>query len=303
MRPSPDAAAQAASNRSATSHAQAEQLAGRLPALLVAAERVAYAVAPGVHGRRRVGQGETFWQYRDYEPGDRPQLIDWRQTAKSDRIFVRQSEWEAAQSVWLWRDASASMDWRSAPGLPSKRERAEVLLLALSILLVQGGERVGLAGLDRYPSNSRHAPGRLALTLTQPSGTLPLPLEALPRHAALVLFGDFLDPVPELARALGHYVERGVKGTLVQVVDPAEVTLPYRGRTRFEGTEGERPWLLSRAESVRNAYQRRLAEHQAALQDACRRLGWMLLTHHSDRPATEGLLSLYGALATPPGRG
>ena len=183
MRPSSEAAGPAASYDPAAAHAEAEQLAGRLPALLVAAERVASAVAPGVHGRRRVGQGETFWQYRDYEPGDRPQLIDWRQTAKSDRIFVRQLEWEAAQSVWLWRDASYSMDWRSAPALPLKRERAEVLLLALSFLLVRAGERIGLVGLDQHPSNSRHAPGRLALTLSQPASAVPLPLEALQRIA------------------------------------------------------------------------------------------------------------------------
>src|SRR3546814_6131026 len=78
---------------------RAEQLAATLPPLLVAAERVAATVAQGVHGRRRVGQGETFWQYRHYDFGDQPQSIDWRQSAKSDMVFVRQMEWEAAQSV------------------------------------------------------------------------------------------------------------------------------------------------------------------------------------------------------------
>ena len=46
------------------------ELAGTLPALMVAADRVAATVIQGVHGRRRVGQGDAFWQYRPYRDGD-----------------------------------------------------------------------------------------------------------------------------------------------------------------------------------------------------------------------------------------
>jgi len=88
--------------------ARAEAVASRLPALQVAAERVAMTVLQGVHGRRRVGQGEAFWQFRRYAPGDALVRIDWRQSAKRSHVFVRETEWEAAQSAWLWRDASPS---------------------------------------------------------------------------------------------------------------------------------------------------------------------------------------------------
>src|ERR671932_325888 len=130
---------------------RAEQTAAALPPLLVAAERVATTVAQGVHGRRRVGQGETFWQFRQYMPGDAAQRIDWRESAKSQRVYVRETEWEAAQSVWLWRDASPSMDYSSAAYItgadwPTKRDRAELLLVALASLLLRGGERLTLLG-------------------------------------------------------------------------------------------------------------------------------------------------------------
>ena len=111
----------------------AHALAKRLPALLVEASRVAQTVAHGIHGRRRAGPGETFWQFRHYEPGDQPQLIDWRQSGKSDQVFVRELEWEAAQSVWLWSDVSASMGWTSSDSHDSKRKRAELLALARSL--------------------------------------------------------------------------------------------------------------------------------------------------------------------------
>src|SRR5690348_11708825 len=186
----------------ATLQHRAEQIAGRLPPLLVAAERVAATVAQGVHGRRRVGQGETFWQFRQYEPGDSAQRIDWRESAKSERLFVRETEWEAAQSVWLWRDASPSMAYASDPAAPggSKRARAELLLVALAALLVRGGERIALLeGGGLPPASGRVALNRLALLVERGgTGAESLPeFDTLPRHAQLVLFGDFLSPLPE----------------------------------------------------------------------------------------------------------
>ena len=158
-------------SRSATAPAElrdrAEQAAAVLPPLLVAAERVAVTVAQGVHGRRRVGQGETFWQFRQYEAGDAATAIDWRESAKSQRLYIRETEWEAAQSVWLWRDASASMDYSSASHLPgavwpTKRDRAELLLVALASLLVRGGERLTLLASGIAPMRGRVALSRLA---------------------------------------------------------------------------------------------------------------------------------------------
>src|SRR5207248_1460060 len=137
---------------------RAEQAAAGLPPLLVAAERVAVTVAQGVHGRRRVGQGETFWQFRQYEPGDAAARIDWRESAKSQRLYVRETEWEAAQSVWLWRDASSSMDYTSAGYItgaawPKKRERAELILVALA-----PGSRATCCRLSIRPRRSCRLP-------------------------------------------------------------------------------------------------------------------------------------------------
>ncbi|MBU6472987.1 MAG: DUF58 domain-containing protein, partial [Alphaproteobacteria bacterium] len=76
--------------------AQAEALAAGLPPLQVAAERLASSVSLGVHGRRTAGMGETFWQFRRYQAEDPSTAIDWRQSAKSQHLFVREREWEAA---------------------------------------------------------------------------------------------------------------------------------------------------------------------------------------------------------------
>lgn len=279
---------------------RAEQLAATLPPLLVEAERVATTVAQGVHGRRRVGTGETFWQFRQYQPGDPVPRIDWRESAKSMRLYVRETEWEAAQSVWLWRDASSSMDYASRAELPTKRNRADLLLLALAALLIRGGERVALLGSGLPPSTGRAVLSRLALTLGRPGEPAGLPrFEPLPRHGQAVMIGDLLAPLDEIQALVGRFAASGLRGHLLQVLDPAEETLPFAGRVRFEGLEREAPLVISRVETVREAYTRKLATHREGLAAIARATGWSFGMHRTDRPPHTALLALYGTLAEP----
>lgn len=280
-----------------------EQLAAALPPLLVAADRVASTIFQGIHGRRRVGQGETFWQYRHYEIGDAPQLIDWRQSAKSDNVFVRELEWEAAQTVWLWRDASPSMNWSSQSGVPDKRERADLLTLALVALLLRGGEHVSLLGSGLRPMSGRAALTRLAFALTQAdeaepgsTGNLPAP-EVLPRRSQVVLIGDMLAPLQDIHDLVSSFCEREIKGHILQVLDPAEETLPYSGRVEFEGLEGEGLALISRVETVRPVYLDRLAQQRDGLADIAKAFGWTFDSHRTDQSAQSALLGLYMALS------
>lgn len=278
---------------------RAEHLAGAFPPLLVAAQRVAATVLQGVHGRRRVGTGETFWQFRPYEPGDPVQRIDWRQSAKRERAFIRQTEWEAAQTVWLWLDASPSMDYRSHLSSVEKSERATLLTLALCALLLRGGEHVAFPGEARK-FTGRYALERAATALLRIAarGNDGVPPPApLPRHARIVLIGDFLAPLAETERAVRALAARGVTGHLLQILDPAEESLPFQGRTLFEGVENDGTLLVRRTENLRDAYTARMAAHRAALAALARAAGWTLAVHHTDRPAEAALLPLYVALA------
>jgi uncharacterized protein (DUF58 family) len=283
---------------------RAEQAAAVLPPLLVAAERVAVTVAQGVHGRRRVGQGETFWQFRQYEPGDAAARIDWRESAKSQRLYVRETEWEAAQSVWLWRDASASMEYTSADYVagaewPTKRDRAELLLVALASLLVRGGERLTLLGSGISPMSGRIALSRVAeLIGRDPPEPESLPaFEPLPRAAQLVLIGDFLSPLDAVNAAIARFAAAGLKGHLLQVVDPAEEDLPFDGRVRFAGIEERDEVVISRVESIRSDYSDRFRHHREGLATVAAALGWSFGFHRTDRPPHLALLALHAALS------
>jgi uncharacterized protein (DUF58 family) len=279
---------------------RAEIVAATLPPLLIEAERVAATVAQGVHGRRRVGQGETFWQFRRYRPGDPANRIDWRRSAKSQRTFVRETEWEAAQSVWLWRDTSTSMHYRSLATTDTKVDRATLLLLATAALLLRGGEHVALLGIDRVPHSGRAALPHLTAALNGPSGPtdrdgLPIP-ERLPRHSELVLISDFLMPFGNIEAVVKRFAAGGVNGHLLQVLDPAEEDLPFSGRTRFEGLEREGDITVGRAERLRPEYIARLTALREALASLSRRTGWTYSAHRTDLPPERALLSLYVTL-------
>ena len=275
---------------------QAEALASRLPPLMVAADQVASTVAQGVHGRRRIGTGDSFWQFRPFVTGDAQTRIDWRQSAKSDRAYVRDMEWEAAQTVCLWRDASPSMAWRSGRTLPEKRERAELLLLALASLLARAGEQIRLLGVDGRVFCGRNALQGVAQALPGRSEGLPDGTGRVPRHASLVLIGDFLSPLADIQACVSRLAGIPVRGHMVMVLDPAEVALPYDGRVRFRGLEGEAEAVVPRVEGVRDAYGAALAAQQAGLAAICAAAGFGLTVHHTDHAPETALMALWLAL-------
>lgn len=276
--------------------AEAHALAARIPALLIESQRVAHTVAHGTHGRRRAGPGETFWQFRHYDMNDARSGIDWRRSGSSDHLFVREREWEAAHTVWLWIDLSPSMRFRSSLAKVSKESRALVLGLALAELLARGGERVGLMGGP--PFIGRAAARRVAEMLLGETSEASLPPNAkLSRFSECLLFSDFLEPVAGLAERCEEIASQNVRGHLIQILDPAEETLPYAGRTEFAASEGRDRVIAGRAETLRERYRERLERHRTDLTEMTRRLGWSFIMHHTDRPPEEAVLAIHSRLA------
>jgi uncharacterized protein (DUF58 family) len=272
-------------------------LADRLPALVLEARRVAMTVMFGIHGRRRAGPGETFWQFRQLESGDARQMIDWRRSASSDRLYVREREWEAAHTAWLWADQSPSMVFKSDLSKATKQDRALVLMLAIAELLIEGGERVGVLGLTQ-PAAQRHPAERIAerlfeaIAAGQAMPSLP-PETTLGRFSECILIGDFLEPIEAIEARIGHYAGQGVRGHLVQVLDPAEETLPYSGRVEFLDLEDGEAMLSEWTEGIRDSYRERLEAHRLALRLMADRLQWSLLLHRTDRPPEQAMLALH----------
>lgn len=289
---------ESALHTSASLRARSEGAAAGLPGLLMSAERLAATILLGDHGRKRAGPGDAFWQFRAAQPGDPRRAIDWRQSARGDGHFVRETEWQAAQSLMLWVDDAASMRFASGDR-PSKLRRAQTMALALAVLATRAGERTGLANLPEPPRSGKAQLIRMADALMGggdvPDYGAPRP-QVMPMGARAVFLSDFLGPVDPVVDALTTAADRGVKGVLLQILDPEEEAFPYDGRTVFESMSGAVRFETLKAGRLRDEYLERLTRRRAALRDLCRRTGWRYQLHHTDAAAEAALLPLFAAL-------
>jgi uncharacterized protein (DUF58 family) len=277
--------------------ARARLRASLVPDLLIEARRIVNTVIGGWHGRRKRGIGENFWQFRPYVEGDAMARIDWRRSARDDHTYVRDLEWEAAHTVWLWADPSPSMLFKSGSASVSKESRALVLILALAELLSRSGERIGWPGLTD-PIISRNGAERLAAILSHAPAFDGKPdLSTIRRFSDVVVASDFLDPVEETKEWLDVLARHGARAHLIEIADPAEETFPYAGRTEFTDPETGEKLTAGRAELLGDDYRVLYSARRQELAAWCRRLGWSYTVNHTDRLASEALVSMHMALS------
>lgn len=283
-----------------TLRADAEAQAARFPDLLARAEHLAGAVLLGAHGRRRAGVGDDFWQYRPAQVGDSRRRIDYRRSARGDQEFVREREWQIAQSVMLWVDQGASMRFSSDMKLPQKIDRARLLGLAIAIMLQRGGERVGLTGTALPPRSGRPQILRLAEMFCKDDATDYAPPEhrAMIPHARALFISDFMGDLDGVTLALTKAADRGVRGVLCHLLDPSEEAFPFSGRTIFQSIGGTLSHETLKASDLKSRYLERLAERKSELQRLCALTGWHYGVHHTNASAQSALLWLYSALDT-----
>jgi len=275
------------------------ELAGALPPLLADAERLAAMILLGEHGRRHSGMGDEFWQYRVAVDGDEARQIDWRRSARSDVHFIRQKEWQAAQSVMLWADGAASMQFSSSKNLVTKGERAQILAMAVAVLLVRGGERVGLTSSAHPPRTGQGQLLRMVQELTDADASADFGVpntHGMRPNTRAVFVSDFMGDFEGVKAALTKAADRGVKGALVQVLDPQEEAFPFDGRTIFESMAGTMRHETLKAGDLRDRYLQRLAERKAALADLAHATGWQYACHHTNDAPRVALTWLYHAL-------
>lgn len=284
--------------REVLSRAQARAVL--IPDCMVEAQRLANTVIAGWHGRRKRGIGENFWQFRPYVDGESLSRIDWRRSARDDHTYVRDREWEAAHTVWVWADLSPSMMYKSTFGSVSKESRALVLMLALAEILARSGERIGCPGIME-PIAARNAAERLATALMHAGMTGGLPETSMIRgNSDIVLIGDFLDPVEDVMERLAPLARRGLRGHVVEIADPAEETFPYVGRTEFTDPESGQKLTAGRAETLKEDYARAYVARRETLADNLRHLGWSFVPHRTDRLASEALVAVHMYLSGMP---
>lgn len=281
---------------------RARELSALMPSLILSARQIAQTLVHGSHGRKRAGPGETFWQFRPYESFEPVHRIDWRRSASSDHLYVREREWDTAHTFWIWIDLSSSMWFQSRLSRTSKAARAILFGLAVAELLVQSGERVGVLGLMR-PAMDRDVVPRIAERIVAGFESNPhlkkLPTDAeISRFSELILISDFLDPMEGVLNDLARLGSNQVGGTLMQIIDPVEESFPYSGRVEFKDMGAREKIIVENAVEIAPRYKAAFEARKQQLKECCRRLNWGHLIAHTDRPAREGLLTLHGFLSS-----
>ncbi len=284
---------QAVSNKDALQRAR--QRAALVPELLVEARRITNTVMAGWHGRKKRGIGETLWQHRPYAQGETLARIDWRRSARDDQTYVRDMEWEAAHTIWLWVDNSPSMLFKSQPASVSKQSRSLVIAFALAELFSRGGERIGDPGLLK-PAASRNGAERLATAFAALGDNEPdnPPLNVVQRHSDCVMISDFLADPDETLRLIDQLADQGARMHLVEIADPAEEDFPYGGRTEFLDPETGARLTAGRAEDWRDQYRNLYQARREILRARGRAYGGSYTVSRPDKLASETLVQLHG---------
>lgn len=278
--------------------ARADALSSGFPGLMASAENLASLAVLGPHGRRRPGFGAEFWQYRPAEHTDGLRDIDWRRSGRSDDRFVRQMELQVAQSLSIWVDQAASMDFASA-NQDTKAMRAEVLGLAAAILMAKSGERVGLMNDGAKPKIGLPQVEKIAMSLASAKRSdeyqAPQRTDLLPGSHALFI-SDFLGDWDQIVAGLENAAGQRVNGILVQTLDPVEEDFPYSRRVLFESVGGGISFETKQAGSLKERFQAKMRERQDALRTLAKNTGWQLLFHRTDQSALDALRWIFLAM-------
>ena len=263
---------------------KSEDAAASLPALMIRAERAASSVFHGEHAQRHAGPGEKFWQFREYDASDRLQDIDWRQSGKTDRLFI----------ALIWTCAAPSMDFSSSHN-PTKSECGKILALSLAILMTRAGERVGAMGAT-HMDRSEGALDHIAEILTAGLKKNALPSSGPSRgqkNSVSILIGDFISPIKDIESSFKNLAPLTSGGYVIQILDPAEINLPWHGRAIFEDPAAGEKQIVQNIESIKDAYAQKIGHHLKAVEARARDCGWHYILHRTDQPIEKTLNDIW----------
>lgn len=258
---------------------RADQNASLYPHFLLKAKHLANSLILGFHGRKEIGIGENFWQFKPYVDGESPKKIDWRQTAKRETTFIQEKEWEAAQKILFVPDFTPSMDYRSLRRLDTKKERAILIITTLAYIFQKSGELFSVQGAPLKFLNSNEQIEKMAKVLIDDKNGLKAPVKA--SRAIPIFIGDFFKPIDEVKKQILSFMNNNQDAFVVQVLDPAEVEFSFKGHVLLSDQDHNKI-EIQKAQNLREEYLKRFEAHQKQIKDLCINLNISYFMHRTD---------------------
>ena len=257
-------------------------------------ELVARQVVEGfLTGRHRSpyhGFSVEYLDHRAYTPGDDIRTLDWKLLARTDKYHVKLFQDETNLRATILLDCSASMTFKSG-GL-SKLQYGSYLAAALSHLMLRQNDAVGLVLFDReiratLPPRARPSQFRQILGLlddpptgadTDVGGILHTVAESIKRRGLVIVISDLIDDEASIANGLQHFRHNNHEVVVFQVMDEAELTLPWDKITRFKDLEGAGR-VQANPNSLRARYLARINAFLDGIKSSCfeRGIGYNLV--------------------------
>jgi uncharacterized protein (DUF58 family) len=290
--------------------------------LELAARLVVEGLRLGAERSPFLGVGAEFQQHRPYQHGDDLKHVDWKASARHERLLTRQLRETTNATVLLVLDTSASMAFPE--GAHAKFRHAQVLAAALAWLVSEQGHAVGL--LTTQPDASATEGQRLVyvaprsgrlhgraviaqLARLVPSGTwagvrtLQRAMTLLRRRSVLVVLSDLYDDEDGMRRTLADAARRGHDVRVWQVIAPEERTLPRDGAQEYEELESGARRLVDGA-VLGAAYTAAFADFLARCRASAQREGIAYTLFDTAEPPERALrVALHGASADGPTAG
>ena len=254
----------------------------KLQGLDLVARRAVEGYVSGLHKSPYHGFSVEFAEHREYSPGDDIRHVDWKVWSKTDRLYLKLYEEETNLLTYLMLDTSQSMDYASE-GHVTKLHYAKMIAACLSYMVLHQSDSIGLSTFDSRvtrvlrPSGQASQLNEIIGIMDRSAGQEKTDLsrvfhdlaERAKRRGLVVVLSDLFEDPERVIAGLKHFRHRRHDVVVMHILDPAELTFPFRGTTEFRGLEALGNVTVDPL-SIRKAYQEEFAVFVESVRRGCR---------------------------------
>ncbi len=241
----------------------AHQLANTIDDVMVYASQLSQSILHGPYGRKKAGIGEKFWSFKNFQDGDNPRSIDWRQSAKSDDLYIREKEWDVIQKIVFDYHPHQRLSYKDKKQTISKHDACLTLMATLSLLLTDQGCLVSTndtaISFGRSKKHIAQIVNHYFNHVTDDND-----LQTLKKNIIPIMIDDFMMPVEDITARYKNYHFSGT-GIMVQILYEEDTGFDFTGRIVFEDYNQDDDQEISKAEDIRSLYKKRFDLHQKSL--------------------------------------